>query len=184
MSLQRSAGNRAVVGLLAQQCSPAPTAIQRYTGPIPSSGLDAKDVNTLIEQSETTMFDMRGHTVKRHGAKVTEEDLRKRNIPVATAFTTSGAAKKTVELSLTEGRRQINGWLESTQDTHKEIDVDAGEPIGRGLRKTGAAAFDPIENITEARAVYGRKAVPDAKKPEQRAKQTDWYLVTCFPTPE
>lgn len=192
LSLQRSAGNRAVVSLLVEHNGPkpikdprleAPRTIQRYTGPIPPRGLPDKEVYTLIEQSETTMFDMRGHTVKRHGAKVTEEDLRRRNIPVATAFTTSSAAKHTIAQSLEEGKGQINGWLASTQATHKEVDVDARETIGRGLRRVGPA-FEPIEDITKARAVYGKRAVPEAKKPEQRAKRTDWYLVTCFPTPE
>jgi hypothetical protein len=157
-----------------------PATIQRYTGPIPSSGLSAAEIKELVERSETTMFDMGGHMIKKHGQQSTAG-----NKPNFTKFDKNSLAARTIAKGLEEGRSQINGWLESTTEKYLELEVAMDEALPGSATQlgSGTVAGVAVAGLTTAMVILAKKEVPDAKKPAQRARDTEWYVKTAYPKP-
>jgi hypothetical protein len=165
---------------------------QRYTGKIPSTGLDKKSVKAFVDEAETTKFDMRGHAVRRHGQSVTDEDkATRRNIPLDTSFDTNALIIRTINNALSEHRNSINAWLESPTSDNLVLTVDMADDLasretqlGSGMRRVGAAAAPrvKVEGLTEATVIFRKHEVPDRKKPDQRARDTEWHLLTAYPS--
>lgn len=171
------------------QASPA-AVIQRQTGLIPRDGLDRRSVMAMVAESETTKFDMRGHTVRRHGQDVTDEaKATRRNVAMDSSFDTNALITRTVEKALNEHRGEINSWLQSTTDDNLVLTVDMSddlapreEQLGSGMRRIGGGMREKVEGLTEATVIFRKAAVPDRKKPDQRARDTEWHLLTAFPS--
>ena len=178
-SLCRGSGPTAVFGK-----SPL---IQPFQGPIPKEGLKKNDVNALVKEAETTLYDMRGHAETRHGGGVEDEILYfRRRIDFDSAFDSSELLRITIEKVINDSRKTINSWLESRTSENLVIEVDMTDKLrpGQQLGQGYAGRTPPkqlITGLTSAEVIFRKTAVPDAKKPDQRARDTEWHLLTAYP---
>lgn len=164
--------------------------IQRYTGPIPEDGLDRKAVQAMIKEAETTKFDMRGHAVRKHGGHVTDEEkATRRNIPMDSSFDSNGLITRTLQRALDVHQATINSWLESTSDKNLVCKVDMSDVVedhegqlGSGMRRIAGGQREKVEGLVEATVIFRKAEVPDRKNRHQRARDTEWHLLTAFPS--
>lgn len=178
--------NRASYGLNSQ-------VIQRLKGPISkkAKGLSRKEIQAMIKEAETTYFDMRGHSKKRHGGKVSDEEKMARKIPLATSFGSDDLLTLTIEKAVADNIGIINGWLKQKTDENLVLKVDMSrslpegtESLGTGMEKiTGIGPrFNKKEVLTNATVIF-RKVLPDTiTKSMNLAEATEWHLLTAFPS--
>lgn len=173
----------------AHPVSQADAPIQQKTGPLDSAP-SSKDVKKFISEAETTQFDMRGHAVGRHGGKVTDDDkMTRRRIAIDSSFDSNQLLERTVTKALTDEQGRINQWLQSKSEDNLVLIIDMTDELkanetqlGSGMRRFDAMApRQKIEGLTSAAVIFRKVAVPDAKKPHQRARDTEWHLLTAYP---
>lgn len=168
--------------------------VQRYKGPI-TKKMEKKEVQVLIDQSETTKFDMRGHASKKHGQSIDDDDKMGRLIPFSSGFTTNVLLREAVTEALINHIGRINAWLGEKTEKNLVLILDMEERLkdlrkdsmGSGFRRSSLGNTvdkmvppQKIENLTKVTVIFRKSEIGEGGT-KQRARDTEWHLLTAYP---